>query len=788
MGVIELAGRRWLQTLAISVLLAMATGCAGVSEHTQWPDVDVVADGAPAQDEGALRFERGDDGMLYIVGDTKDPLEAGQSVFGRYGGQWPLEESPRPALVAGHITEVYDNGVAHFHPTYEFPDTDHQELRVDVEDEAHQEEMGKGLAVIEDIDYSGPTHLELSLGAEAGVQEGDMYGILASRDADKGAEAAQLTRRLLGICMVVESNATDSVCRLWQGHPAHDWAGTIEEGQQVTFLEPTFGTSPREAKILVSQVDDDEINDRVLEHLKAYFSRYPGANVTVEAFDEKEVDASSTNFHRYNRRIDTDDPAALVGVGIEDIDGEERLRLNYTGLGTAVGSGMVAAPPAGGVDMGPVDDLSSEQWQGFSSMLMGTVFVYRGQNAEALMHLHEALRDAALTGKWRWHARDQYAMRWGAVNRYEESFWLVHEDEAVATDNDDERALYNAIGTRVRLHDFVDQPEQALELAERYLQWRIDDKPDTGYLSARAMYAEMAAQADEVDLAKESTEELIELCPDGCGGDLMAMLAGVYWGSMESSPELQDRVVETMVSVARSEAETSLASARMFQGWTYMRDDDQEQAMIAFLEAQRLFEQENSAYGYARAQFYLALTRIRLDEPQQAFEQAMEALEYMTEIRDYMATTRIYERLSEIYIDIDFQGPPEPYMGAATQVLQGGLHAQLATGDYGRAADAGFGYGHFLFRIGNVDEARYTLQRAVWHGIRSARFDIVALCHAFLGIIARAEGDMELFEAELGRARLMAGVADEPYIDELIDELDSPSADEPEPEDPTQLL
>lgn len=783
--------RNGFRCAAAAALMAIAVwqfGCASVSdsEEADWPTVDIDAE-APPEAEGPPRLIRGEDGLLYAVGEFDEMPSRGEFAVGRHDGDWPLENQQPPALFFGQVVDNVSDYAVRVHPRYEFPDIDTEGLRVEFTDERGGETLGKGLGRIVDVDRSGPTNLRLTLGGDSGIQEGDMYGVIAPRKREgMGREGMQLTRQLRGICMVVETDSDESICRLWQGHPDHHRPVGVRSDQEVVFLEPTFGTSPRSATVLVATSGDAEIDDWIEQHLDNYLARFPRGQVEVEFYDES-VDATDEAFHRWNRRLQREEPAVFVGTTLEDRDGERHLTLNYTGLGTAVGTGMVAAPPEGGVDMGPVDEIDPRNWRGVSSVLMGALMVYRGQNAEALMHLHQALRDRALSGKWRWHARDQYAMRWAASGRFEEALWLVHEDEAVAQNRDDDQAYYNAMGTRVRLHDYVDQPGEAYRLAERYYETRRDDEPSTGYLSALAMRAEMAVQALAFEEGEEATQKLFELCPEGCQGDLIPLLAGIYWAAMEVRPDLQDQIVDKMVAVGSGDELSSLAAARMFQGWTFMRDDDFDQALIAFLEAHRLYEADAETYGAARADFYITVTQVGRSEPQEAFERGMQALEYMMEVGDHGSMVRLYDRLSQIYVDFDTSGPPREYLGAARSVLQAGIQAQMANGDFARAAEAGFSYGHFLFRIGQVDQARGVLKQAVTRGLRVARFDTVAMCHLFLAVIARAEGDRQRFEDEMQRAELMAEYADDPHIDQFIEELRSPGEDGPA-DDPTQLL
>ncbi len=785
MGVVQLTNQRRVLAV-VAVALLWLVGCATGPDIEQWPHIEAQTQ-VPDEAPGEPTLQRGDDGLWYAVGEFEPDVQPGDVVFGRYAGEWPLDERASPALFYGRVVEQHSEQVVRIHPSYEFPDIEHDELRVEIGDDLDGETMGKGVAQIEGVDHDQMTYLQLSVSPEHGARAGDAYAVL---DAPGGGPDAQLTRRFQGVCMVVSVGEESAQCRVHRGHPDHPGAdAAFEKGQQAVFLEPTYGEEPRDATVLVAPVDDDELNDRMVERIEEYLSRFPGGNVDVEMLDET-VDATDEAFHRWHRRIDTGGtPKVLLGASLHDEEGDERLVLNYTGLDTATGPGMVAAPPEGGVDMGPPDRIDDEQWRAVGAVLMGAVMVYRGQTAEALGHLHSALQDPGLDGKWRWHTRDQYAMRWAGLDRYAEAMWLVNEDEATAADADDDQALYNAIGTRARLHDYVDQPTQALKVAQRYLDYRRDDRPSTGYLSAIGMFAEMAVQAEEIEQAEEKTEELIELCPDGCQGDATSLLAGIYWAATDRRPELQDRATEKMVAYGEAEEHNSLATARMFQGWTFMRDDDFDQALIAFLEAERLFtDREDSPYGAARAQFYISIAQVVREEPQQAFDYGMEARDYMHKIGDFTSVARIYERLAELYISPDTEGPPQGFLAAGSEVMQSAVYYQLAKGDYGRAAEAGFGHGNYLFRAGRLEQARAALQQSVTRALRVARFDMVAMNHMFLALLARMEGDLRLYEEEMERAELMAEIADDPYIDELLEELQAPPEEPPPDDDPTQLL
>lgn len=805
-----------VSTMAVMVI-AMG-GCASIDDQqVGWPAVDTIALEAPESpevmdEEDPARIVRGEDGLLYMVGHQA--VERGQWVLGRYDGEWPLREDSRPALFAGTVIDEVSDGVARIHRIYQFPDVEVEGLIAEVADELGDETMGKGLPVVEGVTTSDEeaSRLALSVGSSEGVQPGDIYGVLGAFDHTSAAVDGQLTRRLAGLCVVVEADQEGSQCRLRHSHLEGDDRPEVVSGKRALFMEPTFAEEPREATVYVALSGDEDSDALVVEALEDYFEHYPGSKVRIERVDPSrdrwpldkeegdtiveqfgEVDAEKSDFHRWSRRIKTDEPALLVGLTMSD---EGELVINYTGLGAAIGPGMVAAPPDGGVAMGSPGDQEEDELRGLAAMLFGATLVYRGQTAEGLVHLHESLADPGLRGAWRWHARDQYAMRWGAIDHFDEAMWLVQEDKAMAQMSNDSKAYRNALGTQVRLHDYLDQSQRAYETATEYLelvQERVTGVGGEGsgglspYLSARAMHAEMAAEAGHHEEAKESYRALLEVCADGCQGDLVPLMAGLYWASTGHDPELQDEIVERMVDLGQSDDMSSLATARMFQGWNSMRDNELEWAMVAFREARRLYEQERSDYGKARAEFYLAWVQISREESQEAFDRATEALEYMTQVGDYQTMARIYERLAQIYADIDMTQHPEPYVGAATQVLGAGLQAQLARGDLARAAEAGFAYGSFLFRVRSLDEARAALQRAVTHGIRVARLDMVALSHVFLAVIARSEGDRATFEAEIERARVIAEGVDDPMIDELIESVITPPEERPE-EDPTQLM
>lgn len=766
---------------------ACATGPRGSQET--WPGVDVLPEAPPAdldRDAATSTLRQGSDGFWYTVGGLSEGVTRGTPFLGRYSGDWPLRDVPRPALVFGHVLKRFEGGVALVHLDKRLPESEPGELEVTWESWPLVDGPGKGVGMVSEIspDFGAVT---FTLGKEQGVQRGDLYGILRPAREGGDAQMAQLSRRMVGVCLVRETSTEGATCRMWRGHGAHQLRLVPERGDQVMFMEASFGKAPRQGRILVSAIEGYEgAAEQLRAQIAAYVSDFPGAEVEVEA-SEVFVDARDIDFYRYHRRLDDGGkPTIFVGASVHDVGGRPHLFVNYTGISPASGPGMVAAPPEGGIDMGPVAKLEG-RFSSLSGLLMSAMMVYRGQTTEALMHLNGFLSESTVQGPIRWHARDQYAMRWGALGNYEEALWLVLEDEAVAAARGDERARLNAKGTRVRLYDFLDLQDQAYETARSYLAAREGDRPNSGYRSALSMFAEMAIQVDDMEAVDEAMAELNALCPEGCEMDMFFSLAGLYWASGQENTALQDELVAAMVTLGRAHGDASdMGAVRMYQGWNMMRDRNLEQGLIAFLEAQRLFEEARNAQGETRARYFIFMTQLARNEPQAAFDLGLGLLETYTETGEFEAAARVYERLMNLYGDIDFSGPPRAYLGAARRVLSASVQIQMARGDYGRASEALFTTGSFLFRINQVEEAQAMFQQAVWYGVQATRFDIVALSHLYLGMIARTRGDMEEFLAEVQRARLMAKTSKDAAIIELIENTISPP--DRESDVPTKLL
>jgi tetratricopeptide (TPR) repeat protein len=389
-----------------------------------------------------------------------------------------------------------------------------------------------------------------------------------------------------------------------------------------------------------------------------------------------------------------------------------------------------------------------------------------------------------MTGALRWHVRDQYAMRWAALGNLDLSLWLVNEDERVARADQNQQAYLNALGTRVRLLDIVGQSDSAVQASKAYLAARESEKPTASWLSAVAMHAEMLTGAGEFDAAKASVDRLLEACPDGCNGDLNLLLAGVFWSLPEEESEYRSELLAELVRMAKQGQTERLAGVRLYQGIMKLGDEAFDDALIDFLEAERLFTEANDPSGVARAKFYNFVAQLRRNEPQKAFETALESLKATRELRDFDSAARTYEALTGLYRNLDPNAQPGPYLAAAKDVMLAAVNTQLARGDFSGASGSLFSLGVFLVRVGQLDEAKRVLLQSVVFGIRSTNFEVVALSHLYRGLIARTQGDEETFVYEIGRARQMGELTEDPSILETIDEALAP----PEPDTPTQVL
>jgi tetratricopeptide (TPR) repeat protein len=833
--------RNFLLSIILGAAFAVsACGTTGGREADVWPTMsalpasppadlqeaasEVTGAAAPENDPVGPRLRAGSDGFVYVVGLGED-AKPGRAFVGRYAGAWPMSDAPRPALVAGRLVKEYGDGVGLVHLSYQVPDAAVDGLVLSwistvpeepaseetapaesAPDESAEEDsaptysvgdepIGKGMGYVAAVGEPGVEDLSsrevtLSIGKEDGVRNGDFYALLSLPSATSGKIAPrklQLSRRLTGVCMVQELAVDSATCRLWTGSELFERLPRPEAGQQAIFLEHTFGAAPRQSVIQVAEVlnGSEATQAKIADAMRAFLASVTEPMSTVDTIEET-LDATAVDFYRLSEEIEhLKMPQVVIGATVEPVDGEPHLFVNYSGVGPASGPGMVAAPPVGGVDLGPVDDINAERLRNFAATVWAGMLVYRGQTSEALLQLHQMLGDPALHGPLRWHARDQYAMRWGALDNYREALWLVLQDEAVAAKNNDRRARLNALGTRVRLYDFLDLPEKALSTAKIYLDARAEEKPAHAWRSAMGMYAEMLMSAGEVVEALGALEKLEAACPEGCNGELSAYIGGIFWRVPEERSEVRKDLLGLLVEHLDEENTAQVAALRLYQGLMAMRGEDFTQALIAFLEAERLYKKVNNLSGQARALYFAFMADLGRGEPQSAYRRAIESQKIHMRLNDFRATAELLERMGALYADPAFLEKPGPYLGGARQVLTGAVESSIAMGDLGSTGEALLTLGSFQLKIGLDVQAMQTLSQAAAFGVTAARFDIAALSHLYSAAIARQQGDMATFRSEIAQAQLMAALSEDPAIIKAVDDMLHPQQ---APEIPTQLL
>ncbi len=770
-----------------------AVGCAGTPGPSgdQWPSVEVTPDTPPEtldQQADTTILRRADNGFLYAVGGVPRDLDPGTPFFARYSGDWPLENAPRPPQAAGRVVERLNDRTALVHLSYRLPEADLPDLEVTWEESITAEQTGKGLAAVSGIGGEDARSVQLSLGREAGVAAGDVYAIVADGAQIDRPRDAQLSHRLKSICVVEATSDKSATCQLrssWRQDQV-----SVESGDDAIFFEHTLDEAPRKGVVRIGRVSgadgDSKAREKVVEVFESLTESQPNAHIETETADQR-AEATRKDFHRLESEIDYDDRSQMfVGLELVERDGQHHLVVNYTGVGPVTGPGMVAAPPTGGVDLGPVADLSGRDLRPFAHVVWSTLLVYRGETAYALDYLHGLLSMPQLDGPLRWHARDQYAMRWGALDNYQEALWLVHQDQAVARAETNRKARLNAEGTLVRLYDFVGLSDRAVEAARSYLDAYEEAKPETEWLSAIGMLAEMQSATGRIEDAESTVERLVEACPDGCGGDLFSYLSNVWWSiPNDADTDLGTRLLERLTALA-GEDDRQLAAARLYQGVGGLRDESYEQALIAFLEAARLYEKIGFKNGVARAKYFEMLAQMQRDKNQKAYEAGERALELRRKLRDFDGITRVYDRMSSLFANIDFSQRPGPYLRSARSILTDGYEAQRAAGRYGKAGQTLYTLGGFLFKFGQHESAVSLFRKSIGYSVSATRFDVAAMAHLHLAMIAHRQEDQQTFDRHIDRARTMADLADAPEIREAIERALDP--DKEQKDDPTQML
>ncbi len=757
-----------------------------------WPTTNVLPTSPPEglkTDAPTSLLRRGSDGFLYAVGGLPDDVERGSPFLARYSGDWPLDNTPRPALATGRVLRTFGEQAALVHLTYRMPDTSPEELEVTWNESAVDAPVGKGVFEVDSTSGSPVDSVMLDFADRPEAESGDVFALLRDGRDAPSTSSLQLSRRFRGLCRIEGDDEGTTRCRILGLAASGSSVSPPQPGDQALFLEHRLDKKPREAAIDVATVDNgsEQLQTRLADALDSFVGERSNAKTKIHRL-ETSLDATRPDFYRTSQDVEfRGGPQVLVGASVRERQGRRHLMVNYTGVGPAVGAGLVAAPPNGGTDLGPVDELQAEDLQSFAAVVWASVLIHRGQNSRALLHIHNLLSDPELDGPLRWHMRDQYAMEWGAFGHYGEALWLVLQDETIAQRADRRRARLNAMGTRVRLYDFLERPERAVDLARRYLEEQAEAAASTR-LSALGMYAEMLAKHEEYDRARKVVERLQSHCPEGCRGDLASYLISISWvTSRDKAPELHDTMLEQVIALTEQTRGRPRAAARILQGIHYLERESFEQGLIAFLEAARLYRKAGDLVGLARSKHFVMLSQLRRDNFKNAIEAGRRELELRRQIRDFEGLSRAYERLANAFSTRDARQNPKLFLRAARGVLSRGYRIQRARGDFGKASKSLFVFASFLQRFGQTDQASRLFKRAVAFGLSSTRFDIAALSHLYLGLIARQNNDRATFQREIRRARLLAPLADDPRIEKTIERaLESKPSQQQGP--PTQLL
>jgi tetratricopeptide (TPR) repeat protein len=329
--------------------------------------------------------------------------------------------------------------------------------------------------------------------------------------------------------------------------------------------------------------------------------------------------------------------------------------------------------------------------------------------------------------------------------------------------------------------------EKALKASSEYLQLRSEAPLDIAALpSALGMHTEILLAAGNLEEADSTLFRMKDLCPDGCDGDLGMILANIYWAVPSDQPEFQDKILAGIVRFSGAEGDDRRAATRIYQGLSALRDEQLEEALIAFLEAERLYRSTNTTPGIARAKYLMLLTQLARNEWKKSMELANESLQYSRDLRDFQTAAKIYDRMSNLYAGLDLSAAPAPQQAAAEQIMAASIQSHLAHGNYSKSAEGLFRTGIFLLRSHQFQESQTLFQKAVLYAIRSTRFDLAALSHLSLGLIAREKDDEQTYRDEIHRAAVMGALSKDKSVMETIRRTLEPSA--PDPEVPTQLL
>ncbi len=766
------------------ILILLGSACSNTqAKPNLWPVENGFPQDAPKLEipEKGTELRQAQNGFLYAVGDLSD-AKMGSPFYARYGGSWPIDDLKRPPLALGHLVKKINEKIAIVALDYKYPEANLIGAKVTWEKAPLDERVGKGIAppVIEPKESEKKlAEIKLSIGEQSGVQKGDIYAIASRVPDPKRPTDIRISKRIKAICMVSAVSQDSSTCKLWYGSSQLQRVSKLRSDDIAIFMEHTFGGPASPSSIELLTIVGDE-NDTLRTVLHDAFSK------TLDALPQRKTklinsplsgDPTLPSFYKIaDQYSKVQDPKIAVGGKVVSIDGDDHLIVNYSSVGSSRGPGMSAAPPENGIDLGPINKLDPRQVTKFAELVWSSVLVNRGRSSEALIHLRYMLNDINLRGPMRWHIRDQYAMRWAALDHTQEALWLVTQDEDEA--GEDRMAELNALGTKVRLLDMLGANARASVASKKYFEAR-KSKQDTLYFGAFSMHIEMLLKAERIDEAKTLVQKLIASAPSE---ELAALLGGIYWGIPTPELEFRKAILKEISSRTSSKTPRLLASLRISQGLLAFEQNLHDDALLALLDAEETYVALNSPVGVARVNYFMFIANLARKEPQRAFEHALKSININRSLDDFPASVRMYERLAELYSVFPSPLPNGPYLGAANDVLSAFFQTQVAQGNFGKAAKALFIHGTFLTHLTKFDDAQSSLRKASTYAIKTANFDIAALCHIRLAVVAKAQRDQKTFADELKRAAKMAEISGDPTILKIIWNIMNPEKSQEAPQ------
>lgn len=712
--------------------------------------------------KGSL-IKKGPDGFLYALGLHQ--AKAGDGFALRYSGEWPADQGEPPLVGFARAGQVFGQGeAALLLVEYLLPGVDPTGARPEPWAAGAAPDVGKGLGTLSSV---GNKEVALSLGLASGAQRGDRYLILGP-----ASPGQRLGARVLGQVTVTDVAEEGTRARVDAG------AGALKEGQWALFAGPGIVEPPLQCVVQVARIKDgdEQARQALIKLLKKEIAATGVQDVVVEALD-LELDPLDPHLSPEGAGLPVSNTPRLL-VASKVVKGE--LVSNYLNTGSSVAHAMIAATPEQGLALGDADQLTPRSIKPLVYNLTAAIETHRGDNARAIYLLEDFLRRDGWDGPARWHARDQLAMRWAQAGQLHSALRSVLEDIALAEARQDPDARINAVGTLMPLYEELGMMEDSLEAATSFYELRKEKGGDKVQVNhAWRAWIEALYKAGQHNQAQKQLELLEQGCAaeveavrqkaydsedpqatgrDSCVLDIYYGYLTFYWRT-RGDDQRRQRYLSRLEELAPLMGDLNVAGLRVIQGLEAMRKEDPEGARIAFLEARRLFEKEESLSGMARVDSLNYQLFLSEEDRQLAFEAAMSSASLYARLRDLHELAGVYRSLTRLYVNV----PPQDVNGAgyargAQQTLAEALRLQMGEGDLGSAAEVFYVSGRFRM-LSDPQQGQELLQRARGLSLRAARFDITSLVHLTLGFLDRARGDSAGFQQNMALAEDYARIS-----------------------------